>query len=252
MKALAAALIALAGWSAAARAESLVVSLSNSRVQITPTYMGAELVLFGVVETDRASVSRPEAYDVVVTAIGPRGPVVIREKRSFGPIWINRAHKRFNSIPAALLVLSNRPIAAMTTPVLRQRFNLGVEQVVADPFGALDESRTLFRSALIRLKTEAGLFQENDRGVDFLAATIFRAPLPVPAAAPLGVYEVDIALLAGGVELARAKTHFTVTKAGFEQFVSQAAREHPLFYGIAAAGMAVAFGWLASVIFRRD
>lgn len=252
MRILAAGLIALTGWIGPACAESLVVSLSNSRVQITPTYTGAELILFGVVETDRASISRPEPYDVVITTTGPRGPVVVREKRPFGPIWINRAQKRFNAIPAALLVLSNRPIAKMTTPALRRRFGLGVEEVAADPFAGLDAARAPFREALIRLKTQAGLFQDDQQGVTFLTDAVFRAPLPVPAAAPLGVYEVDVALLSGGVELARAKTRFAVTKAGFEQFVTQSARTHPLLYGVAAAAMAVAFGWLASVIFRRD
>lgn len=248
------ALLALAvlGWPALAQAEALVVSLSSNHVQITPTYTGAELVLFGVVETDRASVSRPEPYDVVVSALGPRGPVVVREKRQLGPIWVNRAQRRFSNIPAALLILANRPIADMTTPLLRQRFRLGIEPIVADPFAQLDDQRAPFRASLIRLKTKAGLFLENDKGVSFLTPIIFRAPIPVPATAPLGIYEVEVALLAGGVELARTKTSFAVTKTGFEQAITQAAHTHPLFYGFATAGMALAFGWFASVIFRRD
>jgi hypothetical protein len=38
----------------------------------------------------------------------------------------------------------------------------------------------------------------------------------------------------------------------FEQVVSAAAYDHGFLYGLATALMAVATGWLASVVFRRD
>jgi putative transmembrane protein Alph_Pro_TM len=41
-------------------------------------------------------------------------------------------------------------------------------------------------------------------------------------------------------------------KVGFEQFVVEAARDHGLLYGFAAACMALLTGWIASVAFRRD
>ena len=46
--------------------------------------------------------------------------------------------------------------------------------------------------------------------------------------------------------------HDLVAKSGFEQVVTAAAREHGVLYGLATAMMALATGWLASVVFRRD
>jgi hypothetical protein len=43
-----------------------------------------------------------------------------------------------------------------------------------------------------------------------------------------------------------------VAKYGFEQVVTAAAREHGVLYGLAVVSMAVATGWFASVVFRRD
>jgi hypothetical protein len=52
--------------------------------------------------------------------------------------------------------------------------------------------------------------------------------------------------------LARNQTNFELVKTGFEQDVAALAREWSLLYGLAVAAMAVLFGWIASVIFRRD
>jgi hypothetical protein len=52
--------------------------------------------------------------------------------------------------------------------------------------------------------------------------------------------------------IARTPSALEVYKAGFEQFVTNAARDHGIFYGLATAMMALATGWFASVVFRRD
>src|SRR5437879_13296505 len=67
-----------------ARAERLIVSVSNHRVTVTPNYSGEELVLFGSVEKD-ATTPANRTYDLVVTVAGPRADRVTRRKeRRFG------------------------------------------------------------------------------------------------------------------------------------------------------------------------
>ncbi|PSC06665.1 hypothetical protein SLNSH_02355 [Alsobacter soli] len=238
-------------WAAAARAETMVLSLSSHRVQITSTYTGAELVIFGVIDNERRSVTRQEPYDVVVTAAGPRASTVVRQKVRLGPIWMNLAQRKFADVPTTLAQISSRPIVQIASPDLRRRFGLGLDSIL-DPAGYDLIYDPTFRTALIRLQREAGLYRSEERGVTFITPSIFRAVVPVPATAPLGGYDVDVALFSGGVLLAREDTNFEVTKVGFEQAVAQAARQHPIWYGAATALMSVAFGWLATVIFRRD
>ena len=55
-----------------AAAERLVASLTNHHVMITSSYTGVELVLFGSVEPDAASLGRHGSYDIVATITGPR------------------------------------------------------------------------------------------------------------------------------------------------------------------------------------
>jgi uncharacterized protein (TIGR02186 family) len=245
----------LFGWSATpAAAESLAVSLSTARVAITSNYTGASVVVFGVVERDAQTVARAGAYEIVVTVRGPRQSLVVREKEPFGPIWVNRAQQAFANVPIYLGVFASRPLAEITSDALRRRYRLGIDGVVNAPEfagvkGAQDDP---FREALIRLRAKEELFVEDEQAVAFLTPNLFRAPISVPATAPPGPYEVDIALLSDSVLLARAQTSFQLVKIGFEERMGELARDRPVVYGGVTAALALLFGWLASVIFRRD
>jgi uncharacterized protein (TIGR02186 family) len=234
-----------------ARAEDLVATISSSHVQINSTYTGAELVVFGVIERDGRVGARTQPYDVVVTARGPDGNTVVREKVRFGPIWVNLDQRKFVEVPATLAVLSNRPLDDIADVDRRRRYRLGLDMQVG-PGGTDLAWDAAFRDALIRLKAEAQLYVQEPKGVDFLSPTIFRATVPVPATAPVGRYRVEISLLADGVEIARSLTGFEVAKVGFEQAVARSARTHSLLYGLLTVSIALAFGWLATIIFRRD
>ncbi len=243
--------LALALVAGAAKAESLVTTISSGHVQINSTYTGAELVVFGVIERDGRVGARTDAYDVVVTSRGPEGNTVVREKVRFGPIWMNLDQRKFVGVPATLAVLSNRPLGDIAEPHLRRRYRLGLDMQVG-PGGTDPAWDAAFLDALLRLKTDGRLYMQDPKGVDFLTPNIFKATVPVPATAPVGHYGVEVSLLAGGVEIARAATGFEVAKVGFEAAVARSARQHALFYGLATVGIALAFGYLATIIFRRD
>ena len=250
----ASALVAAAMIGAPAHAETLVASLSTSRVAITSNYTGASVVVFGAIERDAQTIARASGYDIVVTVRGPRQTVVVREKERLGPIWLNREQQRLDDIPLYIAVLASRPVEDLTTAPLRRRFKVGLEAIVeAHDFAEnRDSTDAPFRRALLRLQKQERLYLENPRGVTFITPTLFRAPVPLPAIAPPGNYEVEIVLFSDNVVLARAQTNFELVKIGFEQQVAAAAREWSVLYGLAVAAMALLFGWVASVIFRRD
>jgi tetrahydromethanopterin S-methyltransferase subunit G len=52
--------------------------------------------------------------------------------------------------------------------------------------------------------------------------------------------------------VARTNSALEVIKAGFEQYVADAARDYGLLYGLITSLMALLTGWIASVVFRRD
>jgi uncharacterized protein (TIGR02186 family) len=247
--------IALSLAAGTARAEAIVMSLSSDVIPIDSNFTGADLAVFGSIERDAATVARAHEYDVVVSVRGPRGSVAVREKSRWGPLWLNLDQRKYIAIPAFISILTNLPLNAIAPPAMRAKLKLGVDALVTAQGrrGAVeDPDEPDFRAALSRLRRAEGLFVENDKGVTFLTPTLFKATVRLPGGVPLGRYDVDVAVLAEGMPLARAADGFTVRKGGVEQRVASAAREDAWLYGLAAALMSIVMGWLATVIFRRD
>ncbi len=238
----------------AAHAERLVLSLSTNLVAIGSTYTGARLVAFGVIERDSQTVSRSGPYDVVVTVRGPREAVTVRQKEQLGPIWLNRSQQKFVQVPSFLAVVSSRPVDDTVSEVMRRRFRLGIQAVVSAPEFSVGRGGEgdQFRDALVRLKGRDRLYFESPRAVTFVTGEFFRAPILLPATAPVGNYDVEVSLLADGIVVARRNASFELVKTGLEEQITEFARDRPVMSGFVAAGMALFFGWLASVIFRRD
>jgi uncharacterized protein (TIGR02186 family) len=253
---IAAVLLALAVSVVPTGAEQLVTSLSNYRVSIASNFAGAELVLFGTVDRDAATVARRGGYDIVVTVIGPRQTVVTWRKERVLAIWVNAESRTFVNAPTYLAVLASRPVETIASPELQRRLQVGLNNILLPQDIAGDVADVVrddpFRMAFVRLRGEQGLYLERTNAVTFLTPTLFRTAIPLPADAPIGSYEVDVKLFADGVMIARERSAFELYKVGFEQLVANAARHHGFMYGLGTAGLALLVGWLASVVFRRD
>src|SRR6476660_322673 len=229
-----------------AAGERLIASLSNHRVMVTSNFTGEELVLFGGIEQDGTTRPRRGGCDIIVT---------FRKARALG-IWISADSRVLENAPAYLAVLSNRPLDAITNAETLRRLQLGLDNIPLPQRASVNiadaASDDPFRLAFIKIKTGQGLYREAPNDVTFLTPALFRASIPLPAEVPVGTYEVDVRLFADGAQIARAPAPFEVYKSGFEQVVTNAARDHGLLYGLATAMMAIATGWFASVVFRRD
>lgn len=248
--------VALAGSPSPAVGERLVVSLSNHRVMVTSNFTGEELVLFGGIEQDAASRPRRSAYDVVTTVIGPRQNVVAFRKSRVLGLWVNSESRTFDNVPAYLAVLSNRALESVAAAETLRRLQLGLDNTALPQRASVNIADAAadnpFRLALVAIKGKAGLYRETPNGVTFLAPTLFRASIPLPAEVPVGTYDVDVRLFADGAQIARAPSPFEVYKSGFEQIVTVAARDYGMLYGLATVMIALTTGWFAAVIFRRD
>ncbi|WP_035654819.1 TIGR02186 family protein, partial [Bradyrhizobium sp. STM 3809] len=249
-------LCVLIAGAAPACAERLIVSVSNHRVTVTPNYAGEELVLFGSVEKDAQTPATRASYDLVVTVRGPRADMVTRRKeRKFG-IWINTDSRQFLKVPGYLALFANRPFDAMAAAEVQRRQQLGLNNVLltqrVGPDYADVVPNDVFRSAFVRLQSQHGLYREDTSAVTFLTPTLFRTGIPLPAAVPIGTYEVEIKLLADGAFVTKTETAFEIVKVGFEQFVASSARQNGLVYGLVTTAMALMTGWMASIVFRRD
>jgi uncharacterized protein (TIGR02186 family) len=150
--------------------------------------------------------------------------------------------------------MTNRTVGEMGNADDARRLQVGLRNRLLPPSSVAQADPELLRfvDALIRLKAQDKLYQEIERGVTFLTPSLFRSSIVLPATAPTGNYEVFVELVSGAVSLARQQTSFEVVQIGFEQQVAWVARNWSMTYGLVTAIMALIFGWLATVIFRRD
>ena len=239
-----------------AAAERLVVSLSNHRVEVTSSFTGEDLVLFGTVEPDNARTPLRPPYDLVVTVTGPRETMRTRRKERVLGIWINTETREFVRAPSYLSILSNRPVTEIANQEVLRRLQIGLNNYLMPQRIGPDVADTVrddpFRVAFVRLETEQMRYREDASAVTFLTPTVFRAAIPLPSNVPTGSYSIDVKLFAGGALVTRTSTALEVIKAGFEQYVADAARDHGVLYGFFTALMALFIGWFGSVVFRRD
>jgi uncharacterized protein (TIGR02186 family) len=239
-----------------ARAERLIVSVSNHRVTVTPNYAGEELVLFGSVEKDASTPATRTSYDLVVTVSGPRADMVTRRKERRLGIWINTDSRQFLQVPTYLSLFSNRPFEAFASPEVMRRQQLGLNNVLLTQRVGPDYADVVpddpFRSSFVRLRKQHGLYREETSAVTFLTPTLFRTGIPLPGEVPIGTYDVEIKLFSDGALVTKTDTAFEIVKVGFEQFVANSARNNGFAYGLATAFMALMTGWMASIVFRKD
>lgn len=238
-------------------------ALTDTTVRVTSDFSGARIVLYGAVF---AQDGKPG--DVVVVVRGPDQPVRLTRKVKVGPVWLNSRPVVFSGAPGFYMAASNRPLDDIATFGTLRRLGAGVDHLPIDaPAEELSETRYgirdmvvsrlgedyyVWRRAVVRLKTSAGLYAEDQQGVRFVDRGLFRAEIALPASAPTGVYQADIVLLRDGQPVSRRSRTLTVEKVGAERTLYLWARNRPWSYGFAVMAFALAAGWGASAVFRRD
>ena len=229
----------------------LVPDVSSRQVQIRYTFAGAQLLLFGaVVYPDGRTPEQP--VDIAVVLRGPVQPILLREKQKIAAIWMNADSSRFRSAPSFYAVASSRPIADLVDERTASIYELGLHNLQLSPGGGtLPERARHFEAGLLDLRSRAGLYSENPRGVEITDGVLYRAVITIPSQVPVGTYTAETFLIERGRVLAAATRDIEIDKSGFERFVALAARRHRLVYGLCCVALSLGLGGAAAAAFRR-
>jgi len=235
--------------------QQLVTDLSEPLIKVESTFTGAKILLFGAVEADNMFL-RSLAKDVVVVVRGPTEDITARRKEKIAGIWMNYGTQTFKNIPSYYAVASTRNLKAIASPEVLQRYQIGFENLKFVP----GKNKNLpnkadiekFKKAVINLKKKDALFVQSPGGVRFLGNTLFRASIKLPANVTVGSYSADVYLFRDGKLVHVQNSPLYITKSGFERFIFNMAQRQPTTYGIVAVIIALFFGWLAAVVFRKS
>ncbi|KGM32851.1 TIGR02186 family protein [Inquilinus limosus] len=245
-------LLAVAVWAAAlglcrpGAAQDLVADLSDHVIAINTGFTGTRVLLFGATEGDG---------DVAVVVRGPVDRATVREKDRVAGIWLNHASMKFSNVPGFYAVASSKPLEQLAPPNVLERAGIGLRYLQLTP-GEDDreagpEAIGAYRDALIRGLQREGLYVTDTGQVSFLSGRLFRTRIEFPANVPTGQYQVEAYLFRGGQVVDAQTTPLIIGKVGLGAEIYQFAQDEPALYGLAAILVAVAAGWLASVVFRR-
>lgn len=257
MKKLAALLLfLLAAPLAAQPSPRLVTDLSQSRIDISYRFAGAELLIFGAIQYPGGRIPA-EPPGIAVVLRGPTSPITVRKKARIAGIWVNTEALRFESTPGFYAVATTKPVRELLDERNAAIYEIGLQHLQLSPATAADpETTRSFQDGLIKLRSAEQLFVEQPYGVQVTDRILYRARLPVPSAVPVGNYQAEIYLIGGqgdgeGKVLARSTAPVIIDKSGFERAIYVFAQDHSFLYGIAAIALALGMGWAAGEVGRR-
>lgn len=246
-------LIAAFSIAQTAKAQRLISTLSSQEISIDSSFSGESLTLFGNVEPEIGAAGESVAgpFDIIITVQGPSSERTVWRKNRVLGIWLNTQGVSFPSVPALYHVLTTRPLFDTLSTELQQEYQIGLGPQAIPAAEADPQLKGAFTEELIRLMSKTRRFGQNDRFVTFLSPTFYSAQLVLPADVPNGTYLAKTYLVKNGEILDQRAERFFVRTTGIERFLSNAARDYPLFYGIACVILALFTGWIGAVAFRR-
>ena len=233
-----------------ASAEQVVLGLSKDKVDITTSFDGSEILIFGAVKRE-VPIPQGEPLEVIITVSGPSLPVTVRRKEKRFGIWINTDVLEVDKAPSFYAIATSAPLTKALTDTEDLRHRVSIPRAIRSvgaPQNITDAEN--FTDAVIRIRTENQLYQLLQEYVVVDEQTLFRTAIEMPANLTEGNYVIRIFLTRGGEVVSSYDTQIDVHKVGLERWLFGLSRQQPLIYGLMSLAIAIAAGWGASAIFK--
>jgi uncharacterized protein (TIGR02186 family) len=236
-----------------ARAEDLAAGISRDKIEITSSFTGTDIVVFGAIETDEGTALPATELRDVVVVIRSEKPylVTVRKKDRVGPIFMNREERRFAGVPGFYFLSSTRPLREIAAADVLEQFELGLDRIALGPApGSLGGPRA-FREAILRTKIRQDVYAQHEGAVSFLSGSLFRTTVALPPNVPAGNLKVIVYAFSQGQVTSSSSMTLFIDKTGIERRLSEFARYEPTLYGLVAVFLSALAGFLASLVFRQ-
>ena len=220
------------------------VDLSKPEVELTASFDGAELLLFGV---------RNPGTDVIVVVRGPGVDTPVRRKERIGGIWVNNDEVVFkNALTFYSAASTMLPSEILPVEILNQ-YEIGVGNIKfkTRDLAVPNEKAKIFSAGLIRNMVNADLYSSDIAKINKVGQQLFRTNLWFPSNVFVGDYVVTTLLVKDGKVINTKATDIVVHKVGIEADVYNFAHDYALLYGLLAIVIAVVSGWMANAAFRK-
>nr|WP_240482167.1 TIGR02186 family protein [Ruegeria marisrubri] len=233
-----------------AEEETVVLGLSQDRVAITANFDGSNILVFGAIKRE-TPIPPGEPLQVIVAVSGPSEPVMVRRKEKKFGIWVNTDSVLVDSAPSFYAVATSGPFHDVISDTEDLRYRISIERAIRSVGAAMHiRSAQDFADAVVRIRTDNGLYSIRENTVAVDEQTLFRTSIDMPADLTEGEYSTRIFLTRGGQVVSFTETTIHVRKVGLERILYTMSRQQPIVYGLMSLAIAIAAGWGASTAFR--
>ncbi|MEO0357274.1 MAG: TIGR02186 family protein [Pseudomonadota bacterium] len=235
-----------------AKAQEVVVGLSDNEIGIDAFFDGSDLFVYGAIRpTADALISFEDPYDVIITIASPREPVTVRRKeRRFG-IWMNVDAVKVDLAPTVYAIATSAPLADALENTEDLRHSVSIPRMIRSVGAPMDVADAdAFAQAVQRIRQAKGLYQTFENAVELRANTLFSTSIPLPANLTEGDYALRVLITRGGAVVAKHDSMIPVQKVGAERWLYELAHNQPLYYGLLSLAIAIFAGWGASAVFQ--
>jgi len=230
-----------------AQEESIVAGLSQNTVSITANFNGSEILIFGAVQRNAPPPEEP--LGVIITIEGPDQALTVRRlDRNYG-IWMNVEAVEVDAAPTFYAVATTAPFDEVVSSTEDLRYRISIPRAIR-AVGTGSERPGDFTDAVMRIRTDAGLYQMLENSVNLRSETLFDTSIALPANLVEGDYLARIFLTRDREVVTSFETEIEVAKVGLERLIYNLAHDRPLIYGLLSLFIAIVAGWSASAVFR--
>ena len=169
-----------------------------------------------------------------------------KEKR-FG-FWINRKIDNLKNIPSFYSISGTKPLDILLPNNIETANDIGlVKQIITKNQKIENE----LMDQILFIGIDKNQYNENNTPITLLENTLFSNEIDFPTNLHEGNYKVKIHLIRFQKVLATKQDIIYVKKIGLQNWINYLAFEKPQLYGIMSILIAITFGFVASLVFRK-
>ena len=218
--------------------EELAARLPQDEIDITASYHGERLMIYGAV---------PKDADIIAVVTSPKESLTMKMKGKVGPFWMDVKDIHFKNAPSMYKVHSTRMISDILSIEKQEELGIGLHGLKKQIADGAEERLT---DEFIKLKNDEGLYSIKEGDIKIYKQKLFETYFYWPPKAPTGKYNIEVYAVRNGRVILHDTETLMVEKVGVEAFVSNLAKNNGMIYGILSVAIAIGSGFAVGILFK--
>ena len=172
---------------------------------------------------------------------------LFQKEKKYG-FWINRKINSLKNVPSFYSISSTKPLDILLPNNFQTAYEIGLIKQINSKNQKIDDKLI---DQILFVEKNKKQYNENNTPITLLENTLFSNEIDFPTNLQEGNYKVKIHLIRFQKVLATKQDIIYVKKIGLQNWINFLAFQKPQLYGIMSILIAISFGFVASLVFRK-